>query len=501
MEDLLNITTLLSSLRRRWWIPVLCLVAGATASMGIGRRLPRVYRASTLVLVEPQKIPVAYVRPTVTTTIEDRLRSLQQQITSRSRVERVIKDLNLFEDLRETVALESLVGRIATRIQLDLRGGNTFRIIFTGTDPKMVADVANKVADLVIEDNSRARQQEAQSTSKFLEKELELVRIQLENEEAAIAQFKRQHMGELPEQRDANLRTLEGLQQRLRNVEDSMSRARDRRVLLESQFADLPAGGNNVNQTAVQLEQARTRLEELESRYTAKHPDVEAQKREIAHLQALLMVNPQGSEEEREESPETGAMSIYAKRLQTDISGVEAEIRGLQSEEVQVRQDIVKYQARVENAPRNEAVLSTLTRDYDNLAKNYQSLLNKKLEAEMAEKLEHERQGEQFTIVDRAIPPRIPFQPNMTQIFAAGSAIGFIIGCALAISLDLFRPRFRSEEELAAAFNIPVLAAIPRLISEEATRKARRIKRLLLGSGVAVVALATVLIVFLASSE
>ncbi|HXI02751.1 MAG TPA: XrtA system polysaccharide chain length determinant [Candidatus Saccharimonadales bacterium] len=504
MEEILNFTVLISSLRRRWWMPAIGIVVGAAAAFGIAHRLPKIYRASTLILVEPQKIPVAYVRPTVTTTIQDRLRSLQQQVTSRSRVERVIHDLGLFPDEIDTVPMETLVARVASRVTLDVRGGNTFRIIYEGTNPKEVALVANKMADLVIEENTAARQREAEGTSKFLDKELERVRGQLKQEEDAIAKFKRDHMGELPEQSDANLRSLESSQQRLRTVGESLSRARDRKYLLETQLAELPASGTSVNQVAVQLEQAKARLDDLLSRYTDKHPDVVQQKMEIQRLQALLdsgkSTDDQAAKDEKiepEETPESTNTSPYANKLRSDIQAAAAEIKDLLMEEERLKGDIARYQQRVENAPRNEAILSTLTRDYDNMESNYQSLLNKKMEADLAEKLEHERRGEQFNIVDKAVPPAFPFKPNITQMIAFGCALGLMAGCALAIALDIFRPRFRTEDELAAAFNIPVLAAIPLVITTQAREKARRVRRIILGSGVAVAALAALVVAFL----
>jgi uncharacterized protein involved in exopolysaccharide biosynthesis len=257
-----------------------------------------------------------------------------------------------------------------------------------------------------------------------------------------------------------------------------------------------------VSQLALQLEQARTKLLELEYKYTARHPDVAIQRKEVERLEALLTAQPEG-EPDPSAAP-VGApttTSLYAARLKADIQAVEAEIKGFVAEEQQLRVDIERYQDRVENAPRNEAILSTLTRDYQNLANNYQSLLNKKLEADLAGKLEEERRGEQFNVVDRAIPPSMPFKPIVSQIMAFGSALGLILGCAAAISVDLLRPRFRSERELAAAYNIPVLAAIPVLLSEETRRRAARRLRLIVGSGVAAAAIAILVLLFLASAR
>lgn len=490
MIEQLTPAAFLDSLRRRWWLPLVCLVLGVGAASLITKRLPKIYQASTLILVEPQKIPAAYVRPTVTTTIENRLRSLQQQITSRTRIERVIQDLNLFPERIGKVPMESLVGAVASRIRLEIRGTTTFKINYEGTNPEEVAAVVNKIADLFIAENSAARAQEARSTSEFLDKELEAVRQRLEREELEIARFKREHMGELPEQRDANLRTVEGLQARLRTATEALTRAQDRRLSLEGQLAALPAsGGGDVNLIAVQLEQAKTRLQQLLTQYTEQHPEVALQRREIARLEDLLASSP---EPDPNPAPRPG-QSLFETRIRADLAAAETEIRALAAEQQQIRADIVKYQERVENAPRNEAALSTLTRDYENLKANYQSLLAKKLEAKLAENLETERQGEQFNILDRAVPPTVPFKPNLTQIVALGGVIGLLVGCAGAFVVDLAKPRFRSEDDLFTAHGIPVLAAVPRIDTEGERARLRRRRRVLVGSGLAAAAITVIL--------
>lgn len=497
MQDQLTLHAFLDSLKRRWWLPILCLLLAVVASVAITRKLPKIYRASTLILVEPQKIPVAYVRPTVTTSIEDRLRSLQQQITSRTRLERVIRELNMFPNRTGDVPLERLVASVASHIQLEVRGTTTFRIYYEGTDPKQVAAVANKIAELFISENTEAREREARGTSEFLEKELQDVKARLEKEEAVIAAFKREHMGELPEQRESNMRGLEALQTRLRTNSESLTRAKDRRLTLESQLAEIPSAGTDVNQVATQLDQARSRLQQLMTQYTEQHPEVVLQRREIARLEQALSAAPPADTN----APATGAVSLFVTRLRADIESVENEIAALNREQDQVRSDIARYQQRVDNAPKNEAALSTLTRDSDNMRMNYQSLLNKRVEARLAENLERERQGEQFNIVDPAVPPAAPYKPNLTQIIALGTVTGLMIGCALAFLIDLLRPRFRSEEDLAAVFGIPVLAVIPKISTEEGRKRSRKLRRVLVGSGVAAAVLGALAVVFLVSRQ
>ena len=491
MQDQLNFTVFLDSLRRRWWVPLLCLALGAAASVAITRRLPKIYRASTLILVEPQKIPAAYVRSTVTTSIETRLRSLQQQITSRTRLERVIEELGLFADRVGKVPMEGLVALIASKIQLEIRGTTTFRIYYEGTDPQEVARVVNKIAGLFIAENTAVRAREARSTTEFLDKELDTVKKRLEEEEAEMARFKRDHIGELPEQRESNLRQLEGLQGRLRTNAEALTRAQDRRLNLESQIAVLPSSAGDVNQIAVQLDQARTRLQQLLTQYTEQHPEVALQRREIARLEQVLAEAPAA---EAEAAPRP-VPSVLEMRLRADLEASESEIKNLLVEQEQLRGDIGRYQQRVENAPRNEAALSTLTRDYENLRMNYQSLLSKKLEASLSENLELERQGEQFNILDKAIPPATPYKPNVMQIVSVGSLVGLLIGCVGTFVIDLAKPRFRAESDLAGSFDVPVLAVIPWLDTEASRRRRRHVRWVLVTSGLAAAVLIFILVI------
>src|SRR5512145_1320047 len=85
--------------RRKWLILVPFLLLGASAAF-LARALPSVYRSSTVILVEKPKVPEAYIRSTVTTRIEDRLATITQQILSRTWLERVITQLDLYRDER-----------------------------------------------------------------------------------------------------------------------------------------------------------------------------------------------------------------------------------------------------------------------------------------------------------------------------------------------------------------------------------------------------------------
>ena len=486
MEELFNVNALLNSLKRLWWIPALTLLAGILFSINLCNKLPKVYQASTLILVEPQKIPLNYVKPIVSTTIDNRIKTIQQQVTSRSRIETIINERNLFPASRDRVPMEDLVAQVTRGIRLEVRGTSTFKIYYEDRAPNIAALVANSVAELFITENVNARTKEARSTTRFLEQQLAATKSELERQEGLITNFNRLHMSELPQQRDLNFQMLEGYRARLATTMDAISKEEDRKILLQTQVAELPASGMATGQTAVtDLEAKRQRLVDLRSQFTEQHPEVVLLKRQISELEkgfAAQDAGPAKAEDPNAQPP--AGISLREQQLRSQIGDVLVRIKDLNREAERVRSLISDYEGRVANAPQNEQELLTLRRDYDILQQSYLALLRNKTEAEMAESLEQERQGEQFIVLDRAVPPARPYKPNLNQIMAFGSAGGLLGGIVLALLFDIAMPKFRTEDELLSAYGIPVLVSIPSIVSSEPESRLKGRRRLLVRTGI-----------------
>ncbi|HEY3176026.1 MAG TPA: GNVR domain-containing protein [Candidatus Polarisedimenticolia bacterium] len=482
MEELINVTALVNSLKRLWWVPVLTLLAGTLFSIDLCERLPKIYQASTLILVEPQKIPTNYVKPIVSTTIDNRIKTIQQQVTSRSRIETIINDKNLFPTQRDRVPMEDLVAQVTRGIKLEVRGTSTFKIFYEDRDPAIAALVANSVAELFITENVNARTKEARGTTLFLEQQLDQTKKELERQEGLITEFNRAHMSELPTQRDLNFQMLEGYRSRLSTTMDAISKEEDRRIVLETQLAEMPASGLGTGQNAVsELDLKRQRLNELRSQFTEQHPEVALVKRQIADLERQLTTQAEQSDPNAQAPV---GISVREQQLRTQVAEIKLKVKDLSREADRLRNLVTDYEGRVANAPQNERALLTLRRDYDILQQNYVELLRNKGQAEMAESLEQERQGEQFIVLDRAVAPARPFKPNLSQILAFGCALGLISGVVLALLFDIVLPKFRTEDELVAAFGIPVLVSVPAIVSQESHSRARGRRKLLLSTGI-----------------
>jgi uncharacterized protein involved in exopolysaccharide biosynthesis len=161
-EDVLQV------LKSRIWVLLLPFAVIAAATAVWVHRLPDQYRSETVILVVPQRVPESYVRSTVTTRIEDRLQSLVQQILSRTRLERIVRDFDLYAKERKTGIMEDVIEQMRRDIGVEVLRGDSFRISFIGDNPRMVMRVTERLASLFIEENLRDREVLADDTNQFL---------------------------------------------------------------------------------------------------------------------------------------------------------------------------------------------------------------------------------------------------------------------------------------------------------------------------------------------
>jgi polysaccharide chain length determinant protein (PEP-CTERM system associated) len=476
--------------RRRVWFLV-PLVLGLLAAVEALRVLPKTYRAVTTVLVEPQKVPADYVKPTISTSIEDRLHTIEPQIKNRDNLARIVSEMDLYPELTSRGLMEAAIGQARRDLTVQLQG-NTFRIYFEGRDPVKAARTANRVAEAFIDSNLKLRENQAQGTSTFLESELEKTKSRLEVQEAKIAEFKRQNLGDLPEQRDTNLREVEQLQTKLEINMDALDKAETRRLLLQSQMAEMRNQQSSSRRSTLaalgvapsapdrpsHLDQLRAQLAELRARYTDRHPDVIRTRAEIAQLEALEKVqkapppaaaSPAAADAGEDAAPQVDPM------LKAEQASVDLEIRSLKSERERILGDIAQVQGRLENVPRVEQELLSLTRDYDNIKNSYESLLDKRLNARLYENLEKSQQGESFTILERALPPSSPYGPNKILVLGLGMIAGGLLGLLAALLRERSDHTYPDVESLQQAFpGLPVLATIPVFQGARSASRTRR---------------------------
>jgi polysaccharide chain length determinant protein (PEP-CTERM system associated) len=466
--------------RRRKWLAFLVFTGVYTAAMSVAAFLPDIYRSTATILIERQKVPEAFVQSTVTGGIDNRLQIITQQILGRERLESLIKRFGLYADMRQRVPLEQVVERMRQDINLEQKGqqqnkgadGPTiaFTIGYRGPHPQVVAQVTNILASFYIEENLKVREQQAAGTVEFLRGQLEGVRQGLEEQEQRLSQFKERYMGELPEQLQTNLAILERLSIQLRLHTEKQARVGVHRTILAKQLAEAdgfgPAGepkAGTPGATAAELERLQQELRVLLTRFTDKHPNIIRKKGEIALLEQ------RHTEAERGKKPApvvTRSVNPYVQQLQKELGELEAESKALRTEEDNLLSSITLYQQRVENTPRREQEIQGLLRDYESTQGLYQSLLKRQEEARLAESMEHRQKGEQFRLLDLAIPSQRPAEPDRRKLTLAGLLLSLGLAASAMVLAEKLDTSFHTVDDLRAFSQVPVLVNLPRIVTK-----------------------------------
>ena len=123
---------------------------------------------------------------------------------------------------------------------------------------------------------------------------------------------------------------------------------------------------------------------------------------------------------------------------------------------------------------KREQELLTLTRDYDNLKSVYESLLNRKLEAEIAVSMEKKQKGEQFRVIDPAQVPLRPVEPDVNRLFVITLVLGLGVGCGLAYLIEFMDTSYKVPEEMEKELQLPLLISMPIIYTEKELGKKKR---------------------------
>jgi len=493
VEDLLAILW-----RRKWLIAAPLVVCTATAYV-VAKRMPNLYKAETLILVVPQKVPESYIRSTVSGRIEDRVQSLKEQILSSSRLERIIVDFNLYPEARKKGTLESVIASMRDAIKVDtVRGGEAFSVTYVARDPQTVQVVTERLASLFIQENVRDRENLAIGTSEFLQTQLDDARRRLIEQEKKLEQYRLQYAGQLPSQAAANLQAVQNARLQLQAIDEALSRARDRQMMIERQVTDLLASDSPLPAAAApvrdvrpvdphepsgatvveQIEDGQKKLVALEARLKPGHPDITRLKRRLAQLEERRTAEPAPVTAAALPTPAVDTpRERRVREMRIDLDTVKRDIAARQGEQQRVQQEMRLYQSRLDAAPIREAEMTELTRDYDTMQDIYRALLAKREDSKMAANLEQRQVGEQFRVLDPPRIPEAPFSPDRLRINLLGVAIGLFLGLGVTGLLEYLDTTLKTEDDVRMLLALPVIATVP-LLEESRTHRRSRLRLL-----------------------
>jgi len=463
----------------RKWFMLIPIFLGLVVGLTLIYLLPKAYLSSTMIIVEEQRVPQEYVKSTVTSSIEERLKTISQQVMSRTNLIRLIDDFDFFSGQKRKLTREEMVNDFRDRIDLKVVGESAFSLNFSGKDPSSAMNITNALASRFIEENLRLREQQANVTTQFLQKELSGARMRLEQLDKGVEGFKEKNMGGLPGQLDANLRILGQLQPNLiaiteqindaknhfRSIEQKMVDFEKEKFMFSSLEFDINSGladpGNN-RSPIFDIEPLKRQLEELRLVYKENFPDVVELKGKIKRLEAQFLNEGNKLDE---------LFDARLNLMRVELQQTRDEINSLEGKRIRLVAKIADYNKRIADTPNVETQFKNLMRDYDIAQENYQSLLQKTFDARISENLERRQKGERFRILDPANLPETPYKPNIWKIILLGILGGVGSGVGLVLLVEFLNPCFRRPEDLDGVIQAPIILTISDFSTSERKRK------------------------------
>jgi uncharacterized protein involved in exopolysaccharide biosynthesis len=368
-----------------------------------------------------------------------------------------------------------------------------------------VAQVANRITNLFIEENLKTREVQAEGTSEFIDTQLQESKKRLDELERAVSDYKLKHNGELPQQENAISGVLSRLNTQLQTNRDSLERAEQSKVVLENSLRAAeatvtvlrdpvaPASGGEavsaaprkatpVTSSRKTSEALEAQLDAMRARYSDDYPDTKRLRLEIARAKAIEAsdtapattppaiatstitsnsqpARTQGADPRR--SFELGQANERVSALKLQLNAAEREIDNRRKEQQQIIGQMSVAEGRLSRLPVREQEMAQVTRDYEISKGNYRSLLDKKLSAEMSTDMERRQKSERFTVIDPARVPERPFKPNRPLLYSVGLIAGLVIGLVIGGCVELRRNVLLGEWELPAG--TPILGRLPHI--------------------------------------
>ena len=500
----------LKILRRRKWFIILPTVAIATAVAWVVIKLPDVYQSTTLIVVKPSTLPTSVVTTNAEDNLTRQLANISQVVTSRSSLEPLVEKYDLYKIERmRGEPMESAIDMMRDDIKVNLNTSrnditNGFDISFKYRDPKVTQAVTAELAGKYITVQTQNTVVSTQAARQFMDNQVNQARAALAEVDKQILDFKSQHVGNLPSEAESLFNQLNGLREEQKALMSEVGRLQDRRASASAQLTTLKeANAVAIEDVATALTDPKTTVawSQLVSRKAAlqgeltrmaqelrpKHPDVIAKQKEIDQVQEQMDQMDAGWKEqiaERQKKLERRP-DIAAKNVEQEIKMVDGEIKRQQGLLAKNEQQISEIIQRINGVPGVEVALSAIERDYQMKKSALDALLLQQQKIALGADAASQQQGEGIEVVDAANLPSKPVAPKRLMLSMLGIGAGLGLGFVL---VGIFEgPRLltiQNTEDARHYTGLPVLLAVPELLTPQEARAIPRRRKLLLAAGV-----------------
>ena len=500
----------LKILRRRKWLIILPTIAIFTAVTWVVLKLPDVYQSTTLIVVKPSTLPTSVVPTSTEDNLTRQLAGISQVVASRSSLEPLVEKYELYkvERLRGE-PMESVVDMMRNDIKVNINTTrneitNGFDISFRYRDPKVTQAVTAELASKYISAQTMQQQQSSSAARQFMDNQVDQARAALAEVDKQVLDFKSQHVGELPSEAEALFNQLSGLREEQKALIAEVGRLQDRRAASATSLSTIKEANRvAIDEAAQSLTDPKTTLawSNLVTRKAAlqgeltrmtqelrpKHPDVIAKQKEIDQVQEQMDQQVAEWKEKTAEKQKNleRRPDIAAKNTESEIKLIESEIKRQQASLAKNEQAISEIIGRINKVPGVEVALSAIERDYQIKKAALDDLLAQQQKITLNAEAATQQQGEGIEVIDAANLPSKPVAPKRLMLSSLGLAAGLGLGFLLVVVFE--GPRLltiQNTDDARHYTGLPVLLAVPELLTPQEARAIPRRRKLLLAAGV-----------------
>ncbi len=444
--------------------------------------MPNTYEASSSVSVENDTVLKPLMQGVgVSGTDEDRLSNLKSVILSNSIIEKVVKKLGFASNITDSGQYASLIENIKRNLIItvkdDGKGTNLFNIKYGGRDPKKVADMVNTLVSVYVDENMHSRRADTSEAYDFIQSQLLEYKNKLEESDRQIREFREKNPSLIPQSETTLLSRLESQQGSKIEADIRLKELLRKKENLQKQLAGekelTVAFVTREGSPQARLSYLNNQLVLLMAKYTDNYPEVIKTKGEIEELKKQIS---RAKESRLDVSgSETAAMNPIYQQLKEDLAKTDAELESLKARTAELSRQQQEIQSIFGRMPKEQEEWTKLQRDRNVYQQIYDQLLQKLENAKVSKDIEFSDKGERYRIVDAATLPLFPASPNRVKMILLGILFGIVSGIGAVFGLEYFDHSFKDEDSIEDNLKLPVLAAIPSIVTEADEIAARKL--------------------------
>jgi len=406
----------------------------------------------------------------VSAMLKERMATIKTLLHSRHILAKVAEQQGLIDQDTSAEEHDRIVMRLSAALKVSMPSKDLIRIDYKSDNPHSMKETLESVSENFIEQILAPERSSMQGSTLFLEQQLEQRRIDLEEAEQNLSEFKDRYVTDLPELHAINIGRFTQLKQKLAEKQAAKAGA-------SKSLGGLDAQLSKTNPVVGRLEEQIIRLNGdlalLRSRYTDNHSMIQATLRKLRSLEAERQSNlgktPQNIDTSKlwqiasfVESSDTEAMQqplliSQLESLQTsrnNVEGLEEEIKSLQKMIAELEINLSGYGGL-------ERTLIKLERDQNVKRELYDELLKRYELARITGSLSLFEQSKRVKIIDKPYTPTRPSNFPALIFILAGFVGGIFLGAGLTIILEFVDTSVRYRSQLEQIASAPVLGRIP----------------------------------------